>query len=216
MKYPYLLLILVSFISCASESKNELSKDEIIANSTVIEEHYTFKDGTKIPKSDWLNPTVIQFFTNSVYDTEFAKGVADCFMIEVSKKHSYNDIKPLMGSASKDEIIKMNRLFYELGLNNIFVNCAKNLVNDYKLDKKFTIQSERQRIIFIDQIKMQFESSEDFNEILPMIDENNFYNCVADNILETFTIKEIVSNTAYNSEEYGKIIDNCLLKSVKK
>jgi hypothetical protein len=225
-KLNFLLLILMIASSCAGESKKNQSETieknsfKDLNNQNIKkgkgEEYYTFKDGRKLAKSDWLNKFTIEYFVNSLHDSDFSIGVADCFMSEVSKKYNFEDIKPLMGSGGSDEeLIKLNRVFYQLNLNSVMIACSRKLIDDYNLDKKFIIQSERQNLIFKDQIKIEFEKSPEFKEILNHLDEDKFYTCLTNSIIKNFSIKEILSGSAYSSKKYEDILEQCLISSKK-
>lgn len=120
-----------------------------------------------------------------------------------------------LGSGSGQELKNVTRSFHDLGLNDIIVNCSKSLINNYKLDKKFHLQNDNQKIVFIEILKIQFEKSPEILEVLSHLDEDKFYNCLIEKFLNTFTVKELASSSAYSSDEYIRIIKECTRNSMK-
>lgn len=216
MKNLLFIIISFAFIGC-DDSPKTMVIDKLASDQINSSEYYFFKGGTKLRKAEWMNTPTVVYMLESVNDTEFVFRLADCFMTEVSNDFFYREIDKLMGDASSidlNELLESNQLFYDLGLDSYIQNCARKMGGKVDSSTFFNVQSLRQQKLLAEQLRLEFFKNEEFKIFAEAMNTGIFFECLAENIVETFPVSELVSGEAYQSKKYEEITTKCMKSAI--
>jgi hypothetical protein len=189
----------------------------IAISDSFCQEYYTFTDGKKYEKAKWLNPNSIKYFDkilNVSNDTLLI--IFDCTMEKLSSKYTFEKVRPFLEIDKNQE--KYLELFIELKVFEIIDSCAKylnkNLSVNWENTQNILENKSTFRYYFKTQIKYEFEKDPEIKELLKLVDEDNFYECLINTIFDkkfnTESLKLYI-----NSDDFTKDIVSCYKENLK-
>lgn len=232
MKYLIIIVTLISFANCKGDQKSEektesqqTKQDEdkpiaIAAEEVDNDEYYVFTDGGKWKKADWVNDKNISTFSQVLQNDVGIEDALDCLLSDLASKHPLSKVKPLLIETQEEDYDDYLALFNELEVMSILNSCLGNNGNEgtaLNIDWENAIDEFGSKETFKKSIKailkLQFESDPEMAEYMKLVDEDGFYDCITEIILNKNLTNESAL-TYFSSEEYSQDIGKCFSDNI--